>query len=800
MNLYFLNYNNYYNRLVKKEDTLAGYIPYQLGDVLPNVSFNPNDGINTTQVVNRPFAEIGDYLICAEGNIIVSRWFIIEAKRERTGQYTLQLRRDVFVDNYDDVVNAPCFIEKATLSDSDPMIFNGEDMTFNQIKKSEHLLKDETGCAWIVGYLASNTNGTVNTTYQSPASYTIENLSDYRFYEYKDRDFFSPLKEKIFNFYVGGYRKNNQNYVYKYSFNENGAQNSYSSVATYLESGLVCHYTYAGGEFGLPMTGYSFDSFSDKNDTHLTFSEVFNQFKDSIDEMTNQLGAYTTSNTVSAFSELLNENGKYIYVSSEDKYYKVNVVKVGSDDGNYPIESGNLYTTMKGLADGLKQLYPDICGSWSASDRSFSYKISKDIYRVQLVAQESLDQATSLTLTEDRYHLNDAPYDMFCIPYSDDLVINRNGVPLVVANKELAFNTAMSMAKQFSGSDSMYDIQLLPYCPVRYCIQADGSFDIKNNKYTPIIQTQGDTTTTVGVVLFASTSAFTINIEHQIKVTNPKVQSLTEVYRLCSPNYNGVFEFSPSMNGGVDYINVDCTYKPHTPYIHMNPNFKNMYGNDFNDSRGLVCGGDFSLPIVSSAWETYQIQNKNYNNIFDRQIQNMKVNNSVQKEREIWSTVTGAVGGATSGAITGGMIGGPIGAGIGAIVGGASSTLGGIRDIQLNDKLRNEAIDYTKDQFGYQLGNIQALPYGLSRTSAFTYNNKIFPFIEFYTCTEEERKALEDKLKYNGMTVMRIGKISEFIRPEVSYIKGKLIRFDGISEDFHYVNELANEINKGVFI
>ena len=37
--LYLLKYNNFYNRIVKKEDTIAGYMPYLLGEALTGVSF-----------------------------------------------------------------------------------------------------------------------------------------------------------------------------------------------------------------------------------------------------------------------------------------------------------------------------------------------------------------------------------------------------------------------------------------------------------------------------------------------------------------------------------------------------------------------------------------------------------------------------------------------------------------------------------------------------------------------------------------------------------------------------------------
>ena len=293
---------------------------------------------------------------------------------------------------------------------------------------------------------------------------------------------------------------------------------------------------------------------------------------------------------------------------------------------------------------------------------------------------------------------------------------------------------------------------------------------------------------------------FDIPLDDPIVITDAKVQNECDLYRLVSPNYNGQFEFNPAKNGGVTRFNVDFTYLPFSPYIHINPDFGRLYGRDFNDSRGLILGGDFSLPQSSNAFENYKVNNKNYINIFDRQIENLEVNNAIQREREIWSAAGGAISGIMSGATAGAMIGGgPVGAVVGGLIGGAASTIAGVKDVQMSDRLRNEAIDYTKDQFGYQLGNIKAMPNSLAKNTAYTFNNKIFPFLEFYTCTDEERQALRDKIKYNGMTVMRIGTIAQFIQQERSYIKGQLIRID-LHEDTHLINQIASELNKGVFI
>ena len=103
--------------------------------------------------------------------------------------------------------------------------------------------------------------------------------------------------------------------------------------------------------------------------------------------------------------------------------------------------------------------------------------------------------------------------------------------------------------------------------------------------------------------------------------------------------------------------------------------------------------------------------------------------------------------------------------------------------------------------YGYNLGNIKAIPYALSRTSAFTENNKIFPVLEFYSCTDEEKNALRKKIKYNGMTVMRIDTINTFVNDdEETYIQGDLIRNVGLMDDFHMFNECYTELKKGVYL
>lgn len=92
----------------------------------------------------------------------------MECQRTRLGQYKLVLKRDTLADHIEDVTDATCFIEKGIVLDKDDSaIYNKEDVTTNQIKTDEFLLKDETQCGWVVGYVAKervDSDGTIQST------------------------------------------------------------------------------------------------------------------------------------------------------------------------------------------------------------------------------------------------------------------------------------------------------------------------------------------------------------------------------------------------------------------------------------------------------------------------------------------------------------------------------------------------------------------------------------------------------------------------------------------------------------
>ena len=785
--IYLLKYNNYYNRIVKKEDTLGAYLTQDyLLDTFENINFVPADGVDTTLVVKHEGPN-PDYLIVADGNDIESRWFVVESDIIRGGQYKLTLHRDVIVDSYDLVVNAPCFIEKATLSNNDPFIFNGEDMTFNQIKQAETLLKDETQSAWVVGYIPKDAfpdgaTVTGDAILDDSADITVAGIENWEYYQYQNTDF----KALITDYTTTG--------EVRIKVTSSSATAPLKDVPFGITKGGIAYLDTITPGAGSP--GYSVTVPYNQNDTIYAAEKAI---KNGCPQQWNtgvvkasillSLKEYIGAHGVVEISDFTSLNNKIIYDSNTQLYSRVILSKEIKNE-TVRINSStipNLYTyldekiTKEVSADGMTFTIEG-----AANVNTYKTEFSYEAYRITL---EQIPQQVTATISKPaaRYHLEDQPYDMFAIPYSDDLEIYKNGTKLFNANKSIAVNIATQITAA-TGSANVYDVQLLPYCPVRYCILADGTFDIKTAKVDYV---QDKNKNNIGIILWATTSSFTVNINNEITSTNPKIENLTDKWRLCSPNFNGQFEFSVAMNGGVDYFNVDCTYKPFNPYIHVNPNFKKMYGQDFNDARGLICAGDFSLPQVTNAWADYQLNNKNYENIFNREIQNLQVQQKAQRIGDIASLIGGAVGGAAGGGLFG-----PIG----AAVGGVLSAGAGAADIAINEKLRAEAMDYKRDMFGMQMGNIQALPSNITKTTAFTYNNKIFPILEYYTCTDEEKTALANKLKYNGMTVGRIGKISDYLaNANDQYIKGRIIRIEGVSDDFHYYKAISDEIYKGAF-
>ena len=795
--LYYLRFNNYFNRQLIMKYGTTWYRQLQIG-FTPNVQlFNYGDGVNTTQIVNTvQWNDVDDkapdYCVVEDDTTLeYSRWFVIDWKYIRAGQYQATLRRDVLADNYDAIMSSPMLISKGYVTPSDSAIFNYEGQAYNKIKTSETLLYDETGCPWLVGYIPRDAfkekAQEVTTSLISPF-YNLSYATLEAFYQdfpyLKGSQNRVPIKKLISNIYNIRGTLNQQvlTAAYNIAFNKLGyvSYNPQSfgenSLSNYGWTKIDLGYTAIEHTFG---TATIYDSMNIGAKVYPSYINVMDNLEAAVKT------AY--SYNPAALNTLINLNGMVVRIGSNGsyKYYTINVgSETVQEEVIAPVSVYNiLYSN---LADGV--LDP------KNSNDNYVLAMTYDDFSYTL-NEANVGVKVTMPKTADRNNLKDAPYDMFCIPYGE-IPIYRDGVIAIQkTNKEAGLAAATAIASTL-GDATLYDLQLLPYCPIRNLINSNDEIDYSSESkgIIDIYITQGSVSESVSKMFFCDSNTFSLNIPLSLKVDNYKVENECNSYRLCSPNYNGVFEFNLAKNGGLDYIEVDCTYKPYNPYIKLNPNFKRLYGSDFNDARGLICGGDFSVDRISSAWANYQLSNKNYQNIFDREVQSIELQNKYARVQDIGNITGGSLG---SGLMTGGISQLP---GVGIAVGAASAIAGGV-DAYINDKLRKDQLDKTKDLFNYNLQNIQALPYSLAKSSSFNINSKYVPFLEFYTCTEEEKQTLLDKIKWQGMTIMRTGYIPDYLNTnsDETYIEASPIRLL-IKEDAHTAQEIAKELSMGVYI
>lgn len=783
MNIQLLSgYNPYYNRQVKVHIEYSPWIVHEI----TNVNFNPNDGVRTEHICNYDddYGAI-DYLLYVEPDTgptptIYSRWFVIDAVRLRNGQCKFILKRDVMADYLYSVLSSKAIVHKGYINDyNDPSIYI-KDGKYNQIKTAELPIRDNTRCPWVVGYIDRNfveTDIQASFPATAEATFEVSNISNWEHYNKEYRTDVNvtthfTLNLQLSNRYAADY-KAKATYIFTY---EALRQKSEQQIS----------------EFG---PGYIYRYGTSPNVGNLLRNiRGSNYYQNFIENYVE--GLYP----VTDFSVLTGIDGKIIKDTTTGIFYRINVDY--SYGGNHFLIDPSL--EIQGyLNSNLAQ--PQAAGaSLSGSAAPDTWKLSVTTRSAKVNLEQIFDNI-NVSINPDRYHLEDAPYDMFCIPLADLEVRYGSVTDRFITNKEVAIPMATAISTQLGAA--CYDIQLLPYFPCQEILKdSDTALRVTRGKFQLITNSNRDP---LSVLIWARKAEFSFinntlstpgrvpRVEYSM---TKKVNHETVLYRICSPNYASAFDFSPAANNGVLEYQVSCTYRPYNPYIHVNPVFNDdgLYGGNYNDARGLICGGDFSLTQMSDAWVNYELNNKNFQRVFDRQIESLELQNKVGKVQDIVGATVGTVQGAATGAMLGAG-GGGYGMAAGAILGGVGSLAGGIADISLNEQLRQDKLNLTRFNFEAQIDNIKAIPDTLTKVTALNPQNKIFPFIEVYEATDAEKDLCRDIIKWQGMSVEKIATISDYINyNDESFIKATLLRSD--IRDNHIINAIADELSQGVYI
>lgn len=838
MQLYLLRYNNYYNRQIKREFTVDDYAQYCISNnfqtapmvtqnPVVNLNFKPNDGVDTTVDINW-YGDIPDYVVLAEAQQILSRWFVLDAHRLRDGQYRLQLYRDTIVDYWEEFSSSPVFVEKGMIEDiGNPLLYNAENVSLNQLRKDIKYLADSSDCAWVVGYIPQDYAGGNLEINNNFPSYGLEDvvevdtLEDWDYYKYCSLRGEFGYKEIAYD--IDNIILETKMYYDLPHYVLNQSLTTRTRTLEYIWT------TTSWKQYAISNPGTNQKAAVSRTaptDDNTAGNELFNHiinygtetYKNGVQEWKDS--KYGTESDFSAIKDL---GVKVLLDRSTGIYYRVTpTVNPGIPEFWKDLTTNNGYQLLQAIVSCLPNTSPwqrNLESFWSVPPGYFQTRVSVPAAFINLEPISGYSKLkVEIPLTANRIHCMDQPFDIFCMPYSSakKIWLSNAETTYINSSAEVALTVGQSLTAA-TGSGAVYDVQLLPYCPIPNIVSGDGlrgyigTSDIKS-----VIDGQEDEL--VGRLWWVSSSELTTTITLPEPITaqtdpiNAKVKSQTEFARLVAPNYSKYFDFSIQKNGGLSNFLLQMSLRPFNPWIKITPYFNSntLYSTPdlAHDARGLILSGDFSLSQATDAWSTYELNNKNYMNIFDRQIQSMEFNRDVSRWEGGISGAAGTIAGIGGGVAAGGAIsayasGGtatPLGMAIGGIAGGIGSALTGGMDWMLREKKMNEAIDYTQDLFGFQLGNIKALPQGLARTTAINGLNTLVPTLELWGTTTQEEQALYNKIKYNGMTIGIIDTLENWITENESYLKVALIRCENLSDDTHLLRTISSELNKGVFI
>ena len=802
--VYLLSYNNYYNRRVRYQASLNDYLNDGaiLIATIDDAGWKFGDSITTAIIANYNAEDFGqpDYVLVEDQYGNQTRWFVMDEAYKREGQYQLTLRRDVIADSYSVLLDSPIYIERATAKINSALLFTPENNSYNQLKTSQTSLKDKSGCPWVVGYIDSKYSDTSPITIPADTNYnilqTFSSTSDFPYYNNRSEANLVPLGYQSITFCMpannGNYGVSN-NYWIGIDQNGNLATPTLQQDKVYTE-GLTNNTSVTSTQRIGSVTKNGVKLQNETAEIARTAREG-NYGATLLDMSYNYTGIPRSSATapdIERYSEA--------YIIIAGTVYQVHV-RYGTAPAQRATGDSASNAIFYNFANATG-LFKTVTGAGQ-----FEY-VATGAY----VDLEKIDTASlSTTIPSTRHKLEDAPYDMFCMPYGSILFgreanTNQN-ISSIDASSSLSVTQriATNIATQLDAN--CYDIQILPYCPLPDSMIGNFNyFDLTHMAEGVDYNFITADNDPVGVMFWLRKSNFTKTLNYSITVPtdalNLKVANETDIYRLVSPNYASIYEFSVAKNYGVAQFFVSCSYKPINPYIKVCPKFKGYNGNNFIDPRGLILSGDFSMPRIQDAWINYELQNKNYHAMFDRQVESMNLQSGYQHASDVASATLGALSAGAQGYMMGNMAG-MGGAGTVAMAGIMSglSMGAGVADVAMKSALRKEQISLYEDLFKYQNGNIKALPNTLTNVSALNPDNLLFPQLEYYTATPEEKNALKEQFKYRGMSINAISTLSDYIAETPSYIKGKFIQLpQAIQENYHYANEINNEINMGVYI
>lgn len=808
----------------------------------------------SAQVLTTPpisvFNSFPNYVLVYKGTQLESRYFVTQfsafrgdTQEEDSAQFSVSLARDVLVDFADKYKDKQFKCTRGYLNDEEwsPLLVQPEGISPNQIKvKQTNLRMWDGDTNWLTIFYDSKgvKKGSseeyepieLKFDYVPKSQYTLNQLQN----DFKEVGIVVP-DSGLFNKIIGTSGFAFENYNYK------TVVQSYNSATITGETILFNNNSDISANIRFYGSGGTRNETFTANNSQ-SVSSIYNK-------LNNQYGVDI---------DVTSLYNKYNNTIVGNKICKVEIVdnrggtgdelQVSNDDIKTILEftQVSLRNHIGGLMDtGI------IVNNYGTVKRAGNRVLNVSFQNVS-VETYTMKLPIGITLTE-------ANVGCVSIPFGENtqLIVGENTYSLSV-------NTIFSLGnKGFTSVGSLiYDVQLLPYCPVNYLssehTNQEPTNDLTISDFSMLssvpIKNSKDEAVYYGFTIEASSGS--MYVKHPITSKNLKMDSITKMYRLVSQNHQQAYEFNPVNNNGISYFFVEYTVKPNNTIFRICPIFNenSLNGGNYRDVRGLVWSSGFSLPQVKDQWVEYQLQNSTYQEMFDRSIEYESVTNSI-RNTQAWTSL--AIGGVTSiaqGAMGAGLAFGAYNKGMNiwnaknamfkdyvsknsyydsdgnqvlpkdfmlqslnlyaqkpsfgntassilaaSGASGLGGVLSGIAGQIANQKLQREAIQYKKDQFALQNQAIQARPNTFASGTEYSILNAKKAYIEEYDCTPTEKSLIQYYLYMNSYAVNSLGLIEQFLRPsDMTMLQGSFWFFDDIPAQIG--NYINEQFSTGVYI
>lgn len=797
MRIYTYKFNNYRNRIYKAVYDVTSMLPYRTnGQGWETSNFNYGDKITTTQIVGsleQPYSEESDYCILQQDDGTIMKWFILEAHYVRGYQWQLTLRRDFG----DEIFNVDCIIHRGYVPDSSNRIFNSEPLSFNKILKARENVTDKSVSPWYVAYVAKDwrPDGDQITFFYNgiDPDITVAGLSNWEYYDnigenvqlsyshfgVNVRDFFD-ITTTLSAHIAGVYSLQNR---------------ATRGIIPYLEGMLGLDGLHLSASHNIRDTAerlVSYGPFARSYDTVLAARSYINLDK---------------------VYELTRLNGKYLFDSRTNKTFAMSVtVNPFVTERITPSEFSSVFMDARQMLKN--EGYLADFGKTSEANMDTNWAFAEIETRSVTLSLTEVPYATGtdhIPIPTSRNRTDSSAYDIIAFPAHEvKLGISSDTTNRIKANALAGYFASLPQ-------DVVYDIQLLPFSPINdkyLTTRQNGIGRVRTDLMVINVDDVQNTDTTTGYlqVFFVRNAQCYHRLQCELRegaspyfITKKKGGykrvALCDMWRLNSPNMASTFEFNAAEMDGWGSFYAEMEFKPATPYVQVYMDFKRLYGTRFQDMRGLICSGEFSLSRTSSEWNEYVLRNKNYQLQFNREIDNLSLTQSVERKQQIANAMIGGLSSTVQAGVSAGMAtGNPIvGVAAGAVMAGAN-VAGAALDVKWSEQLRQEAQNFKKDMFNLSMENIKAVPATLTNVSPRTPRNNGFVTIEYYTCSEEEVDTLLNYIRWYGMSVEAVGRVQDWLEQGVeTFVSATILRYDGI-EDSHYVNALNEELERGFYI